>query len=148
MQEFVNINLNEELIEPNMKFQKILNPNISVLISIYNGELYLITALRSIQNQDFKYIEIIMVDDHSKDNTVKLIKELMKEDPRIVFLQNNENKGALYTKNKWILNSKGKYVLTLDVDDLYLSKDAFSILYKEAEKNNLDILGFSILNIQ
>ena len=37
----------------------------------------------------------------------------MKEDPRIVFLQNNENKGALYTKTKGILNSKGKYALTL-----------------------------------
>ena len=69
----------------------------------------------------------------------------MKEDPRIVFLQNNENKRALYTKTKGILNSKGKYVLTLDVDDLYLSKDPFSTLYKEAEKNNLDIRGFSIL---
>ena len=67
----------------------------------------------------------------------------MEEDPRIVFLKNKKNKGALYTKTKGILHSKGKYVMTLDEDDLYASKDAFSILYEEAEKNNLDILGFS-----
>ena len=145
MQDFININLNMNLIDSNYKPQKSLNPKISVIISIYNGEPYLKTALRSIQNQDFKDIEIIMVDDHSKDNSVRLIKELMKEDPRIKFLQNDENKGALYTKTKGVLNSKGKYVLTLDVDDLYICRNAFTTLYKESEKENLDLLGFSII---
>ena len=112
---------------------------------MYNGEPYLKSALRSIQNQDFKSIEIIMIDDNSKDNSVKLIKELMKEDSRIVFLKNLENKGALYTKTKGALNARGKYILTLDVDDLYTSKNAFSILYSIAEKDKLDLLGFSII---
>lgn len=145
IQNFININLNGDLIDSNLKFNKSLNPQISVIISIYNGEPFLKTALRSIQNQDFTNIEIIMVDDHSKDNSVKLARELMKEDPRIILLQNNENKGALYTKTKGVLNSKGKYVLMLDVDDLYISRKAFSILYNEAEKENLDLLGFSII---
>ena len=71
----------------------------------------------------------------------------MKEDPRIVFLQNKENKGILYTKTKGILHARGKYVMTLDEDDLYASNDAFSTLYNEAEKYNLDIVGFgSIIN--
>ena len=71
----------------------------------------------------------------------------MKEDQRIRFLQNKANKGALYTKTRGILNAKGKYVMTLDEDDLYASSDAFSILYEEAEKNDLDIVGFgSIIN--
>jgi len=62
-------------------------------------------------------------------------------------LQNKVNKGALYTKTRGILNAKGKYVMTLDEDDLYASTDAFSILYDEAEKNDLDIVGFgSIIN--
>jgi glycosyltransferase involved in cell wall biosynthesis len=112
---------------------------------VYNGEPYLKSALRSIQNQDFKSIEIIMIDDNSKDNSVKLIKELMKEDSRIVFLKNLENKGALYTKTQGALNARGKYILTLDVDDLYTSKNAFSILYSIAEKDKLDLLGFSII---
>ena len=145
MQNFININLNQELINSNKKFNKVSHPKITAIISVYNGEPYLKSALRSIQNQDFKSIEIIMIDDNSKDNSVKLIKELMKEDSRIVFLKNLENKGALYTKTKGALNARGKYILTLDVDDLYTSKNAFSILYNIAEKNKLDLLGFSII---
>lgn len=49
----------------------------------------------------------------------------MKEDQRIIFLQNKINKGALYTKTRGILNAKGKYIMTLDEDDLYASNDAF-----------------------
>ena len=145
MQNFININLNHILLNPIQKFHKYHYPNISIIISVFNGEPYLKTALRSIQNQNFSNIEIIIVDDCSKDNSVNEIKELMKEDPRIIFLKNIENKGALYTKSKGILNAKGKYVLTLDVDDLYTSEYSFSTLYYEAERNNLDLLGFSII---
>ena len=145
MQNFINININHKLLNPIQKLHKFHYPKISIIISVYNGEPYLKTALRSIQNQNFNNIEIIIVDDCSKDNSVNEIKELMIEDPRIIFLQNIENKGALYTKIKGIMNAKGKYVLTLDVDDLYTSEYSFSILYYEAERNNLDLLGFSII---
>lgn len=131
------------MINSSQLFIKVDKPKISIVISVYNGQGYLKTALRSIQNQNFKDIEIIIIDDYSTDESIKIIRELMKEDPRIVFLKNKKNKGALYTKTKGILHSKGKYVMTLDEDDLYASKDAFSILYEEAEKNDLDILGFS-----
>ena len=83
-----------------------------------------------------------MVDDCSKDNSVNLIKELMKSEPRIVLIENKENKGALYTKTKGTLEAKGKYVTSFDVDDMYIQRDALSTSYIEAEKNNLDILGF------
>ena len=118
------------------------NPKISIVISVYNGEAYLKTAILSIQNQDLKDIEIIIVDDGSKDNSVKLIKEIMKTEPRIVLHENRENKGAFYTKSKGVLLAKGKYVMILDEDDIYVQSDAFSFLYSETEKNNLDILWF------
>ena len=79
------------------------------------------------------------------DNSNQIVKELIKEDQRIILITNSENKGTLYTKTRGILNAKGKYVLTLDHDNLYSSKYALSILYEEAEKNNLDLLGFSSL---
>ena len=126
-------------------FNKCDNPKISIVISIYNGEGYLKNALLSIQNQDFKEIEIIIVDDCSKDNSVNLIKELMEIDHRILLFQNKENRGALYTKSKGILYSKGKYVMTLDEDDMYTQSDVFSTIYEEAEKDDLDILGFASL---
>ena len=88
-----------------------------------------------------------MVDDYSKDNSLSLIKELMLNDPRIVLYKNDENRGSLYTKTTGVLHSKGKYVMLLDEDDIYAKKDAFSILYDEAEKNNLDMLGFSFISM-
>ena len=85
------------------------------------------------------------MDDFSQDNSIQIVKELMKDDPRIILLTNKENKGTLYTKTKGVLSSKGKYVITLDHDNLYSSKFTFSLLYDEAEKNNLELLGFSSL---
>lgn len=120
-------------------------PKISIVIPIYNGEKYIKTALTSIQNQDFKDIQIIMVDDFSEDNSVNIIKKLMKDEPRINLYLNEENKGILYTKVKGVLIAKGKYVMILDEDDMYIQDNAFSTLYKIAEKDNLDILGFSSL---
>ena len=129
------------------------NPKISIIIPVYNGEAFLQETLISIQNQDFKDIEIIIIDDKSTDNSTILIKELMKTEPRILFYQNEENKGPLYTKKKGILAAKGKYVMIIDDDDKFLQRDAFTSLYEEAEKFNLDILEFksilstSLLNI-
>jgi len=145
IQKYIDINSNHILINLNEIFYKSDNPKISIVITVYNGEGYIKTGLCSIQNQDFKDVEIIFIDDCSKDNSVNLIKELMQKDPRIVLYQNEENKGALYSKAKGILKSKGKYVMILDHDDLYTQSDAFSILYEEAEANNLDILEFSAM---
>ena len=146
IQEYIYMVKNGTLYNPNEVFKKSENPKISIVISVYNGEGYLKDALLSIENQDFKDIEIIMVDDCSKDNSVNLIKELMVRDSRIILIQNEENKGALFTKTKGVLNAKGKYVMTLDIDDIYVQRDAFSTLYSEAEINNLDILGFALLD--
>ena len=142
-QEYIYMVFNGTLYNPNKILKKSHKPKISITMAVYNAEGYLRTALLSIQNQDFKDIEIIMVDDCSLDNTISLIKELMKEDPRITFYQNTENRGTLYTKTKAISYAKGKYVMILDQDDIFVQKDAFLTLYLEAEKNNLDILGFA-----
>ena len=143
MKIFINLASNGTLINPNETFYKSDNPKISIVISVFNGESYLKNAILSIQNQDFKDIEIIVIDDCSKDNSVNLIKEFMLRDPRIILYQNEENRGTLYSKTKGILNSKGKYVMILDEDGMYSNSKAFSILYEEAEKNILDILGFA-----
>ena len=137
--------LNYKIYESHHSFENVENPKISIVISVYNGEGYLSRTLFSIQNQDFKDIEIIMIDDCSKDNSVKLIKQLMKKDKRIKLYQNKYNRGALYTKANGALKAKGKYVMFLDEDDMYVQKDAFSTLYKEAEKNNLDIVSFGLI---
>ena len=145
IQTYVDFIFNGTLIDRNKKFFLTDNPKITVIISVFNGEAYIQTALLSIQNQDFKDLEILLIDDGSTDNSVNLIKKLMTNEPRIVLYQNNKNRGTLYSKTKGILLAKGKYILICDEDDIFIQKEAFSILYKQAEKNNLDILGFKMI---
>ena len=142
IKKYIDIIFNGTLIDKDYIFYQSINPKISVIITVYNGEAYLKTALLSVQNQDFKDIEIIMIDDCSQDNSVHLIRELMNKDHRIILWKNKKNRGMLYTKTKGILLAKGKYILLLDEDDIYGQRDMFSTLYDEAEKNNLDIINF------
>ena len=145
MQIFVNLAVNHSLINPNEKYYKSKNPKIGVIIPMYNAEGYIENAICAIENQDFKDIEVIIVDDKSKDNSVKVVKQLIKRDPRISLYQNEETKGTLYSKSKGVSLSRAKYILVSDQDDLYTQEDAFSSMYYALEKNNLDILGFASL---
>ena len=133
------------LYDKDKKYNLKSNPKISIVLPVYNGEAFIKEAIISIQNQDFKDIEIIIIDDKSLDNSVKIINEIMKNEPRIRFFENEENKGILYTKTSGILLAKGKYTMILDDDDKYLQRDAFTTLYNEAEKNDLDILEFKTI---
>ena len=145
MQIFVNLAVNHSLINPNEKYYKSKNPKIGVIIPMYNAEGYIENAICAIENQDFKDIEVIIIDDNSKDNSVKVVKQLIKRDPRISLYQNEETKGTLYSKSKGVSLSRAKYILVSDQDDLYTQEDAFSSMYYALEKNNLDILGFASL---
>ena len=113
-----------------MKYSK--NPEISIFIIVYNGEAYLETALLSIQNQDFKDIEIIMVDDCSKNNNENLIKKGKWFKNKII--QNEENKGALYIKTKEALYDNWKYVMTLDEDDIMHKEMSFQNYIQKLKK--------------
>lgn len=145
IEKFVKFNLAGNLSHSTSKFYYRENPEISIVISTFNGEVYLKPAVRSIQNQNFLNIEIIIVDDGSMDKSVEVAKELMKEDRRIKLLSNRINRGTLYTKTRGVLKAKGKYVMTLDQDNLFATKDVFYKLYREAEQYNLDLLGFSAI---
>ena len=136
---------NNKLLNPDETFNKYDNPKISIIIPVYNGEKTIEKSLLSIYNQNFKEIETIIIDDFSNDKSVEIINKLMKKFSSISLYQNQINKGLLYSKLTGILKAKGKYILFLYQNDFFTKKDAFSILYDEVEKNNLDILGFSSL---
>ena len=126
------------------KFTKIENPIISVIIPCYFCAKYIKGALRSIQNQNFKDINIIIVNDDLDNTTIKTLYELKEEDPRIEVICNKKRMGILYTRSIGILNAKSDYVLTLDQDDFFSEEDLFAYLYKEAENENLDIVDFKV----
>ena len=96
-------------------------PKVSVIISVYNQEENIKFIYASIYKQELKDIEIIFVDDASTDNTSLIIKDLIEKDKRIIYLKNDVNKKAFYSRNQGILESKGEYIIIIDSDDLLLN---------------------------
>ena len=78
---------NQRILIPKNKFKKSKSPKISIISPIYNQEKYLHRYLMSIQNQEFVDLEIILIDDLSNDNTLKVIEELKEFDERIILLK-------------------------------------------------------------
>lgn len=116
----------------------------SILIPVYNKEKEIRTCLNSALGQTFADIEIIIVDDGSKDASAEVVREYMKIDSRVMLIQNEKNESLLSSRMKGMQNAKGRFVLLLDADD-YLEQDACQKLYDELEKNSTDILEFQFI---
>ena len=112
-----------------------LNPKITVIIPVFNASRTIKPAIRSIQNQNMIEIEILLVDDFSTDNSLEVINEMMLEDKRISLIKNKVNKGILYSRSIGALNARGRYIMALDNDDLFLF-GIFNKCYNEAKKNS------------
>ncbi len=93
-----------------------MNELISVIIPVYNVEEYIEKCLRSIINQTYNNLEIIVVNDGSTDNSGKIISEIAKEDERIIIIE-QENCGVVTARNKGIETATGVYVAFVDADD-------------------------------
>ena len=124
------------------KYPLLKTPKISVIIPIYNGGKYLYYSLRTIQNQNLKEVEILIIDDCSSDDSLNYVAKLMEEDPRIRLIKNFKNRKILYSKSIGALNSNGEFILELDQDDMFIREDLFDIIYKESKKYNLDLVQF------
>jgi glycosyltransferase involved in cell wall biosynthesis len=105
---------------------------------------YIERTILSIINQSFQDFEIIIINDNSKDDTEKIIERLQLEDNRIKLINHNINKGVYYSRVESILFSKGKYIILMDPDDLYLNENLFKELYNYNLKYNLDIIEFTV----
>ena len=111
---------------------------VSVVVPIYNTYNYLRKCLDSLVNQTLSDIEIILINDCSKDKSLEIINEYKKKYKNIVLINNKKNMGIGYTRNIGINNSKGKYITFIDGDD-YVDSKYLEELYNYAEENNLDI---------
>ena len=129
------------------KFKYIKKPITSVIIPLYNCEKTIKPALHSIQFQNMVRMEIILVNDLSTDNTLKIIKLYQEKDHRIKIINNHKNMGILYSRSIAVLISKGKYIFSLDNDDMYFSHDIFYNILKIGLRENLDIIGFLTVNL-
>ncbi|MBQ9991385.1 MAG: glycosyltransferase family 2 protein [Lachnospiraceae bacterium] len=118
---------------------------VSIIIPLFNCELYIEKCIQSLLNQSHKEIEIIIVDDGSTDRSGQIVKKYEMKDDRVnYFYQDNQGPGV--ARNFAIRNSRGKYLLFVDADD-YLSNDYIEALVKKAEEKNaeLTIGGYTLV---
>lgn len=94
-----------------------IEPEVSVIMPVYNAESYIAAAIESILQQTFTSFELIIIDDGSTDNSAEIISKISLLDQRIRFYS-RENKGLATTLNEAILYSKGKYIARMDSDDI------------------------------
>ena len=145
---YINICLKDRVINYNI-FSNISNnfPTISVVIPLYNSEKFIKQTIRSVQNQNIRNFEIILINDNSKDCSLNIIKTLQNEDKRIKILNNNKNMGTLYSRSIGTLNAKGDYIFSLDNDDMFSDEDILEKIYNIAQKQNYDIVEFKTFDI-
>ena len=96
---------------------------ISVIMSVYNGEKYLVQAIDSILNQTYQNFEFIIIEDCSTDNSLDILEEYAKKDSRIKIIKKEKNigiKGFIENLNLGISIAKGKYIARMDQDDVSL----------------------------
>lgn len=112
---------------------------ISIVIPVYNVEKYLRACLDSVVNQTFKDIEIVIVNDGSKDGSLDILKEYESRYPKLITVYSTENRGVSHARNYGIARSHGEYLLFVDSDD-YIEPDMCEKLYAKASKDNNDIV--------
>ena len=95
---------------------------VTVIIPAYNAEKTIIRCMRSVLNQTYKKIEVIIIDDGSSDDTFGKIEKFIKKNQLNWILISRENKGVSYTRNEGIKLSKGDYIAFLDSDDYWYNE--------------------------
>lgn len=113
---------------------------LSIIIPVYNAEKYIGECIKSILQCDSSDIEIIIINDGSKDKSLSIIKEYQKNDKRI-YIIDKENEGVSIARNNGIKEAKGDWIMFVDADDI-LTNDWFDII-KEYMSSNFKLLFFT-----
>jgi glycosyltransferase involved in cell wall biosynthesis len=101
--------------------------------------------MASIENQSYRDIDIIFVDDASNDKSVKLIEQYQHKDKRIQLVRHKENQGLLKTRNDGVIKARGEYILFIDQNGI-LTEGALKNIYGNILMYNTDIIRFDIYN--
>lgn len=114
------------------------NPNISVIVPVYNAEKYLCECIDSILNQTFTDFELLLINDGSKDKSLQICRKYASSDTRIVIID-QDNQGVSSARNRGIQKAKGEYLFLVDSDDI-IKIDTLEVLYDSIKKYNCDIV--------
>lgn len=114
-----------------------MNALVSIIVPIYNADKYLNRSLKSIINQTYTNLEIILINDGSTDSSLEICKEYVEKDKRIVLID-KINEGVSIARNTGIQKSSGAYIAFLDADD-WITPNYIEHLMKPFENENVDI---------
>lgn len=117
---------------------------VSIVIPVYNAGKYLRNTIESIINQTYRNIEVILVDDGSKDNSLEICNEYAIKDKRIVVVHSKINKGVSHARNKGIDLVTGEYILFIDSDDTINKEYVFEMM----KINKDDVYDLVICNFE
>lgn len=126
-----------------MNLNKNHNPLISVIIPTFNSENFIRQTILSVLNQTYKNLEIIIVDDGSKDQTVSIINLFVQKDKRLKIFQTGPSGRPSVPRNKGVEKATGEYIAFLDSDDLW-TKTKISRQVKVLEENPEIIFTYSM----
>lgn len=118
-------------------------PFLSVVIPVYNSELYLNDCLASIVSQSFTDFELILVDDDSTDKSGSICEEWKRKYPDKIQVIHQKNTGVYIAKRNGIKSSRGLYIYVMDNDDLIVSNDAFRNIQRYILEGNFDLVIFN-----
>jgi glycosyltransferase involved in cell wall biosynthesis len=118
-----------------------LQPKLTIIVPVYNTEKYLKKCLDSLVNQTLRDIEILCINDGSKDNSHIILNEYADKDPRIKIF-NKANGGLSSARNMGIDNAKGQFVTFLDSDD-YVEHNAYELALSRFANDGVDLVHFS-----
>lgn len=117
------------------------SPIISIIVPVYNVDRFLRQCLESLVNQTLKEIEIICINDGSKDNSIRILEEYKQRDHRIVIID-KQNEGVSAARNRGIEEARGKYLMFVDSDDWIELTTCHNSLM-QIEKENADVVMWS-----
>ena len=115
-----------------------VNPLVSVIIPVYNMEAYIDRCLESVLANSYQYLEIICVDDGSKDNSLQIIQKYAEKDSRLIVIS-KENGGVSSARNAGLNRMTGEFVTFIDPDD-FVHPQFFDFLISAQKKTDSDIV--------
>jgi len=123
----------------------IMQNKVSIIVPIYNVEMYLEKCISSILKQTYQNIEVILVNDGSTDNSPSICKNFLNKDNRIVYIS-QKNCGLSSARNAGLDNATGEWILFVDSDD-YLEINMVNELISLALEHSADIVSCNVFNV-
>jgi glycosyltransferase involved in cell wall biosynthesis len=117
-------------------------PKVTIIIPVYNVKEFIVDCLTSVLEQDYKNVEVLIIDDHSSDNSIQIAKNLILKIGKkfaVKVINHDINMGSSAARNTGIKNASGDYIFFLDSDDILL-ENAVSTLVNQIKTDDIDIV--------